>query len=159
MLTVPCVELDIFWAVMVPVPSMELDTYWPVIATVPSMELNVYWPLMLTFPCLELDIRGVFQKYAERFHRMFAIAARLMIFHVKHAWYMFIKYRENQGLWSSIFLETVAKATQGSSMRGNFLYFPPLGPLLNKSYLNGNQFENKFGHMLSKNKCYKNILT
>ena len=38
-------------------------------------------------------IRGVFHKYAERFHRMFAIAARLMIFHVKHAWYMFIKYR------------------------------------------------------------------
>ena len=38
-------------------------------------------------------IYGVFQKYAERFHKMFAIAARLMIFHVKHAWYMFIKYR------------------------------------------------------------------
>ena len=35
-----------------------------------------------------LDIRGVFQNYAERFHRMFAIAARLMIFHVKHAWYI-----------------------------------------------------------------------
>ena len=41
----------------------------------------------------EAYIRGVFQKYAERFHRMFAIAARLMIFHVKHAWFMFIKYR------------------------------------------------------------------
>ena len=40
-----------------------------------------------------LNIRGVFQKYAERFNRMFAIAARLMIFHVKHAWYMLIKYR------------------------------------------------------------------
>ena len=39
------------------------------------------------------DIREVFQKYAERFHRMFAIAARLMIFHVKHAWYTLIKYR------------------------------------------------------------------
>ena len=39
---------------------------------------------------LSFDIRGVFQKYAERFHRMFAIAARLMIFHVKHAWYMLI---------------------------------------------------------------------
>ena len=38
-------------------------------------------------------IRGVFQKYAECFHRMFASAARLLIFHVKHAWYMFIKYR------------------------------------------------------------------
>ena len=38
-------------------------------------------------------IRGVFQEYAEWFHRMFAIAARLMIFHVKHAWYMLIKYR------------------------------------------------------------------
>ena len=36
-------------------------------------------------------VRGVFQKYAERFHRMFAIAARLMIFHAKHAWYIFIK--------------------------------------------------------------------
>ena len=43
-----------------------------------------------TYMCI---LRGVFQKYAERFHRMFAIAARLMIFHVKHAWYMFIKYR------------------------------------------------------------------
>ena len=42
--------------------------------------------------CLQ-EVRGVFQKYAERFHRMFAIAARLMIFHVKHAWYMLIKYR------------------------------------------------------------------
>ena len=38
-------------------------------------------------------LRGVFQKYAERFHRMFAIAARLMIFHVKHAWFMLIEYR------------------------------------------------------------------
>ena len=38
-----------------------------------------------------IKVRGVFQKYAERFHRMFAIAARLMIFHVKYAWYMFIK--------------------------------------------------------------------
>ena len=38
-------------------------------------------------------LRGVFQKYAERFHRLFAIAARLMIFHCKHAWYMLIKYR------------------------------------------------------------------
>ena len=36
-------------------------------------------------------VRGVFQKYAERFHRMFANAARLMIFHVKHAWYMLIQ--------------------------------------------------------------------
>ena len=40
-----------------------------------------------------LPIRGVFQKYAERFHRMFAIAAMLMIFHVRHAWHMLIKYR------------------------------------------------------------------
>ena len=31
------------------------------------------------------SLRGVFQKYAERFHRKFAIAARLMIFHVRHA--------------------------------------------------------------------------
>ena len=38
-------------------------------------------------------IRGMFQKYAERFHRMFAIEVRLMVFHVKHAWYMFIKYK------------------------------------------------------------------
>ena len=90
---------------------------------------------------------------------MFAIAARLMIFHVKHAWYMLIKYRFNQGLRSSNVLETFARATQGSSMRGKFVCFPALGPPLNKSYLNGNQFENKFGYMLSKNKCYKNILT
>ena len=55
-----------------------------------------------------LEIRGVFQKYAERFHRMFAIAARLMIFHIKHACYMIIKYRQNQGFWSSHVLETVA---------------------------------------------------
>ena len=89
-------------------------------------------------------IRGVFQKYAERFHRMFAIAARLMIFHIKHAWYMLIKYRENQECLSNHVLETVTKATQGSSMRGNFLFFPSLGQLLNKSYLNGNQFECKF---------------
>ena len=34
------------------------------------------------------ELRGVFQKYAERFHRMLAIASRLMIFHVKLAWYM-----------------------------------------------------------------------
>ena len=40
-----------------------------------------------------LYIRGVFQKYAEMFHRMFAIPARLMTFHVKHAWYVLIKYR------------------------------------------------------------------
>ena len=53
-------------------------------------------------------VRGVFQKYAERFHRMFAIAARLMIFHIKHAWYMLIKYRKNQGFWSSHVLGTVA---------------------------------------------------
>ena len=53
-------------------------------------------------------VRGVFQKYAERFHRMFAIAARLMIFHIKHAWYMLIKYRQNQGFWSSHVLGTVA---------------------------------------------------
>ena len=39
------------------------------------------------------NVRGVFQKYAERFHRMFAVAAMLMIFHVRHAWYMLIKYR------------------------------------------------------------------
>ena len=39
------------------------------------------------------DIRGVFQKYTEGFHRVFAIAASLMIFHVKHAWYMLIRYR------------------------------------------------------------------
>ena len=54
------------------------------------------------------EIRGVFQKNAERFHRIFAIAARLMIFHTKHAWYMLIKYRQNQGFWSSHVLETVA---------------------------------------------------
>ena len=41
----------------------------------------------------EHHVRGVFQKYAERFHRMIAIAARLVIFHYKHAWYMLIKYR------------------------------------------------------------------
>ena len=35
----------------------------------------------------------MFQKYAERFHRMFALAAMLMIFHVRNAWYMLIKYR------------------------------------------------------------------
>ena len=40
-----------------------------------------------------INVRGVFQKYAESFHRMFAIAARLMISHVKHAWYLFIKCR------------------------------------------------------------------
>ena len=43
-------------------------------------------------PLNSADIRGVFQKYAESFHRMFAIADRLIIFHVKHARYMFIKY-------------------------------------------------------------------
>ena len=48
-------------------------------------ELDVYWPVLSAVPSMELAIRGVFQKYAERFHRMFAIAARLMIFHVKHA--------------------------------------------------------------------------
>ena len=67
-------------------------------------------------------IRGVFQKYAERFHRMFAIAAKLMIFYVKHAWYILIKYRLNQGFCVSHVLETVAKATQGSSMRGKFVF-------------------------------------
>ena len=41
----------------------------------------------------QADVRGVFQKYAKRFHRLFAIAARLLIFHFKHAWYMLIKYR------------------------------------------------------------------
>ena len=30
-------------------------------------------------------ICGVFQKYAERFHRKFAIVAMFIIFHVKHA--------------------------------------------------------------------------
>ena len=40
-----------------------------------------------------VHVRGVFQKYAERFHRMFAIAAMLIIFHVRHTWYMLIKYR------------------------------------------------------------------
>ena len=89
-------------------------------------------------------IRGVFQKYAERFHRMFAIAAMFIIFHVRHAWYMLIKYRKNQGFCFSHALETVAKATQGSSMRGKFVFFPSLGQLLNKRYLNGNQFESKF---------------
>ena len=43
--------------------------------------------------CIKGYVRGVFQKYAERFHRMVAIAARLMIFHVKHSWYMLIQYR------------------------------------------------------------------
>ena len=40
-----------------------------------------------------MNLRGVFQKYAERFHRMFATAAKLMLFYVKHAWYILIKYR------------------------------------------------------------------
>ena len=31
------------------------------------------------------DIRGVFQKYAERYRRKFASAANLMIFHLRHA--------------------------------------------------------------------------
>ena len=31
------------------------------------------------------DVRGVFQKYAERYHRKFAIAASLMIFYLRHA--------------------------------------------------------------------------
>ena len=30
-------------------------------------------------------IRGVFQKYAERYDRNFAITASLMIFHLRHA--------------------------------------------------------------------------
>ena len=89
-------------------------------------------------------VRGVFQKYAERFHRMFAIAEMLMIFHVRHAWYMVIKYRQNKGFCSSHALETVAKATQGSSMRGKFVSFQSLGQLLIKRYLNRNKFECKF---------------
>ena len=36
-------------------------------------------------------ILGVFQKYAKRFHRMFAVEVRLMIIHAIHAWYMLIK--------------------------------------------------------------------
>ena len=44
-----------------------------------------------TLKIIVVNIRGVFQKYAERFHRMFASAAMLMIFHVRHAWYMLIK--------------------------------------------------------------------
>ena len=36
-------------------------------------------------------ICGVFQNYGERFHIMFAIALRPMIFHAKHALYMSIK--------------------------------------------------------------------
>ena len=93
---------------------------------------------------IKLYIGGVFQKYVERFHRMFAIAAMLLIFHVRHAWYMLIKYRLNQGFCSSNALEMVAKVTQGSSMRGKFVIFPSLGQLLIKSCLNGNQFECKF---------------
>ena len=106
--------------------------------------LSILFPVQLLFVVQVHDIRGVFQKYAERFHRLFAIAARLMIFHIKHAWYMLIKYWENQEFLFTHVLETVAKATQGSSMRGKFVFFPSLGQLLNKSYLNGNQFECKF---------------
>ena len=98
----------------------------------------------MTAPFLDWGLHGVFQKLAERFHRMCAFAARLMTFHVKHAWYMLIKYWKNQGFCSSHVLETVAKATQVSSMRGKYVFFPSLGQLLNKSYLNGNQFECKF---------------
>ena len=56
-------------------------------------------------------------------------------------------------LWATC-LEQVAKATQGSSMRGNFMLFPSSGLLLSKIYLNGNQFENKFEYMLHKNKDF-----
>ena len=48
--------------------------------------VTVKYLLILSVTYGSLILRGVFQKYAERFHRMFAIAARLMIFHVKHAW-------------------------------------------------------------------------
>ena len=42
---------------------------------------------------IRTNARGVFQKYADRFHRMFAIATRLMIFYVKHALYISNNYR------------------------------------------------------------------
>ena len=50
-----------------------------------------YTPLLYSKTGVYRGIRGVFQKYAERLHRMFAIAAMLMIFHVGNAWYIFIK--------------------------------------------------------------------
>ena len=83
---------------------------------------------------------------------MFTIEARSMIFLVKHAWYMSIKYRQNQRFCSNRFLEPVAKGTQGSSMQGKFVLFLSSGLLLNKSYPNGNQIEYELNYILKKNK-------
>ena len=44
---------------MVTVPSVDLDIYWQVIVTVPSVELDIYWSIMISVPSVELDTRVV----------------------------------------------------------------------------------------------------
>ena len=61
--------------------------------SVQGAELYKLHTFVIIFAIVYCYVRGVFQKYAERFHRMFAVATRLMISHVKHAWYILIKYR------------------------------------------------------------------
>ena len=56
MVTIPSVQLDIYWPIMCIVPSMELDIYWPVMLNVPSMELDIYWAAKFTIPSVGLDI-------------------------------------------------------------------------------------------------------
>ena len=56
MVTIPRVELDLYWPAKVTIPSLELDIYRPIMVIVPSMELDIYWPVMLTVPSVELDI-------------------------------------------------------------------------------------------------------
>ena len=46
-----------------------LERYWQ----------NFYWTAWMCI-LIRLDLRGVFQKYAERYHRNFAIAAGILIF-------------------------------------------------------------------------------
>ena len=63
MATVPSMELDIYRPVMVTVPSVELDKYLPLMATVPSVELCIYWQVIVTVPSIELDISDFLKKY------------------------------------------------------------------------------------------------
>ena len=48
------------------------------------VEKSLYY-LNLKFQASSLVVPGVFQKYAEMYHRNFAISASILIFHLRHA--------------------------------------------------------------------------